>query len=117
MLLILMLALLTWGFWFFCPLLVLPVVDILQHYLRSNMGRRLRGVTITTTTLERVGLLARLVTSLLLGGLLVGQVVDARKNQAGPAIRAARFLPQRSCWLSWPRRCWSAGISATLPTL
>jgi hypothetical protein len=78
----------VWVSWFFGPLLVLPAAAILQYYLRSVLGRRVCGATVTPTTVARVGLWARLVTSLLVGGLLVGQVVDARKNHAGPAYRS-----------------------------
>jgi hypothetical protein len=66
------------GQWFLCslaPLLVPPVVDSLRHYLHSNAGRRVFGVTITTASVARVEGLAkpaRVVAPLLSGGLMLG---------------------------------------------
>jgi hypothetical protein len=84
MMLISLASLVTGAFWSFGPLLVLPMASILQAYLRSNMGLRVLGITVTTARVEGLARPARVAACLLFGGLLIGHVWSARKYQIAP---------------------------------
>jgi hypothetical protein len=92
MMLISLASLVTGAFWFFGPLLVLPMASILQAYLRSNMGLRVLGITVTTARVEGLARTARVAACLLFGGLLIGHVVSARNYPTAPTdITGGKF--------------------------
>jgi hypothetical protein len=80
LLLLLTLWPLSGDYWFFLPLLVFPLACVLECYLRSHMGRRLCGTLITNAQVERVGIMARVIASLVFAGLLLWKVLEARQS-------------------------------------